>query len=229
MIRAVLFDVDGTLVNSVVTHVKAYVDAFAERGITADPDVLAHAIGLAGHDVLPLILSPEQIAECGDDVLHRKGAIWNERYKEEATPIPGTRELIAYLEAAGFLMAIGSSATQEELGTLKRLGGISDLLPIEVDADDVKHTKPAPDVWLAAAGKLKVTPDVCVALGDTPYDMEAARNAGMRGIGMLTGFFNGDALREAGAEEVYVDPTDLLKRMSESRFLSDAPNQEPVI
>ncbi len=209
MIRAVLLDVDGTLVDSNDAHAKAYVDAFAEYGVHLPYEDVREAIGLGSDNLLPRFLPEDRVEREGKALLARRETIFHDRYVPTIRPILGARALVEELKRRGMKVVLGTSATEEELEWLDPVLGVRDLLDAETNADAVERSKPAPDIWLAAAKRAGAEPGECVAIGDTPYDAEAARAAGVPAIGVLSGGWSREELLAAGFAEVYADVRDL--------------------
>ncbi|WP_211257598.1 HAD family hydrolase [Muricoccus aerilatus] len=212
MIKAALFDVDGTLVDSVDLHAQAWVDAFKEIGHDIPFDEMRAQIGKGGDQLMPVFLSPEELEEKGKALEKRRGDIFREGYLPRVRAFPKAAELLRRVGKAGLRSALASSAEDEELAALKRIIGIDGgQLDAETSSSDAERSKPFPDIFEAALAQLPgVSPDETVVIGDTPYDAEAAGKAGIRTIGMLCGGFPEQALREAGCIAVYRGPAHLL-------------------
>ena len=132
-------------------------------------------------------------------------------------PFPGVRELFERIKADGLRIALASSAKKEELERYKEIAGIADLVDAETSSDDAEKSKPHPDIFEAALERLEgVAADEAIAVGDTPYDAEAAGKAGIRTIGLLCGGWPEAELREAGCVAIYRDPADLLRQYDRS-------------
>ena len=211
--KAVLFDVDGTLVDSVDAHARAWIDAFAEFGHDIPYDDVRGQIGKGGDQFMPVFLSGEELGRIGEALEARRGTIFRERYLPHIQALPGARDLVRKVDAAGMHVALASSAKGEELSALKRIVGLEDGdLDAETSADDAERSKPHPDIFQAALARLPgVTPDEAVVVGDTPYDAQAAAAAGMGCIGVLSGGFPEEALKEAGCIAVFRGPQHLLE------------------
>ncbi len=213
MPKAVIFDVDGTLIDSVDLHAKSWQDAFAEYGRTIPFDDIRSQIGKGGDQLLPMFLSEDDIEAFGEELEERRGAILNERYLPKVQAFPRVRALFEHLRAAGMDIALASSAKEDELETYKKAANIEDLIDEQTSSDDADSSKPHPDIFLAALKRLgNPDPRDVIVVGDTPYDAEAAGKAGLRTIGVLCGGFPGDGLWEAGCIAIYQDPADLLAR-----------------
>ena len=218
MPKAVIFDVDGTLVDSVGLHAQAWVDAFGEFGHAVSFADARRQIGKGGDQLLPVFLDQAEIAAKGEALQKRRGDIPQERYLPQIKSFPQVRELLQRIEAAGLRIALASSAKGEELQVYKKLTNIEDLVEIETSSSDAEKSKPHPDIFQAALRKLgdAVQPADAMVVGDTPYDAEAAGKAGLRSIGMLCGGWSEAELREAGCIAVYRDPADLLAQFDQS-------------
>jgi HAD superfamily hydrolase (TIGR01509 family) len=216
-LKAVVFDVDGTLIDSVDVHAQAWVDAFAEFGHEARFGDVRRQIGKGGDQLMPVFLSEEEIGRFGEELEKRRGALLQERYLHRIRPFPAVRELFQRVIADGKAIALASSAKEDELEQFKKIANIVDLLDVETSSDDAEKSKPHPDIFCAALAKLDIAqPEQVLVIGDTPYDAEAAAKAGLRTVGLLCGGWSEDELRRAGCVAVFRDPADLLARYSES-------------
>jgi HAD superfamily hydrolase (TIGR01509 family) len=210
--KAVLFDVDGTLVDSNDAHARAWSDALREFGHDVPPEAVRPQIGKGGDQLLPVFLSAEELAEAGEALAQRRGEILRERYLPHIRAFPGALDLLRRVDAAGLRVALASSAKGDELAALKRIIGLEEGdLDAETSADDAERSKPEPDIFEAVLARLPgVSPDEAVVVGDTPYDAEAAAGANIRAVGMLCGGFAEEELRRAGCIAIYRDPAHLL-------------------
>jgi phosphoglycolate phosphatase-like HAD superfamily hydrolase len=220
---AVILDVDGTLVDSNDAHAQAWVEAFAESGITVDYDHVRRAIGMGGDKLMPYVAGISESAPKGKRISDRRGEIFRTTYLPAVRALPGARELLERFIADGFVLSVASSAAEEELQPLLERGGVADLIPHRTSSDDASRSKPDPDIVRAALQQAAVAPGEAIMLGDTPYDVEAAQRAGIAIVGLECGGWSRDAL--AGAIEVYRDPVDLLVHYDDSPFakLASAP------
>ena len=217
MPRAIIFDVDGTLVDSVDLHARAWQDAFAEFGHQIALGELRGQIGKGGDQLMPVFLSPDELDETGQALEKRRGEILQRRYLGRITAFPQVRALFERIRADGTKIVLASSAKSDELAAYKKLAHITDLIDGETSSEDAEKSKPHPDIFEAA---LAVIPGLAAAdavvVGDTPYDAEAAAKAGVRSVGVLCGGFPEAGLREAGCIAIYADPAQLLARYAES-------------
>jgi HAD superfamily hydrolase (TIGR01509 family) len=226
MLKAVIFDVDGTLVDTVDLHAHAWQDAFAKWGKDVPYIEVRKQIGKGGDQILPMFFTREEIDGFGKELSEWRGEHFKRKYLSQAKAFPHTRELFEVLRERSVKIALASSAKKDELEGYKKLARISDLTDAETNADDVEKTKPHPDVFEIAAKKLDVKPDEAIAVGDSPFDAEAAGKIGIRTIGVLCGGFPEEVLRAAGATEIYRDPEDLLTHLSDITGLKKTPKEE---
>jgi HAD superfamily hydrolase (TIGR01509 family) len=216
-LRAVIFDVDGTLVDSVDFHAKAWEEAFRHFGHELDFKAIRDQIGKGGDQLMPVFLGSEDLAAKGKELEKRRGEILKERYLPKIQAFPRVRELFKRLKEDGIQIVLASSAKGDELKVYKKAAGIEDLVDAETSSDDVEKSKPYPDIFDAALSRLsEADPARIVVIGDTPYDAEAAGKAGLRTVGVLCGGFPEDALRHAGCIAIYADPADLLAQYDRS-------------
>ena len=217
MIEAVIFDVDGTLVDSVDLHARAWQEAFAHFGKQIPYERVRYQIGKGGDQLMPVFLSKEELEEFGEELEKYRGELYKREYMPRVRAFPHVRELFERIQRDGKRIALASSAKGDELKTYKKLAGIEDLVEEETSKDDAEKSKPHPDIFEAALAFLGNPPtsDVIV-VGDTPYDAEAAGKAGLKTIGFLSGGFPREDLRAAGCIRIYRDAADLLARYDSS-------------
>jgi HAD superfamily hydrolase (TIGR01509 family) len=209
--KAVLFDVDGTLVDTVDLHARAWLDTFRHFGIEADFDEVRRQIGKGGDQLLPGLVPPALLAAKAEEMSAFRAELFKREYLPQVRPFPGVRALFERIHAAGQTIVLASSGEADEVGEHKRIANIADLVDDETTSSDAERSKPFPDIFEAAFAKLGLTErSDAVVIGDTPYDAEAARGAGLAAIGVLCGGFPERALREAGCVAVYRDPQHLL-------------------
>jgi HAD superfamily hydrolase (TIGR01509 family) len=217
MIEAAVFDVDGTLIDSVDLHARAWQDAFRDFGHEFEFQAIRDQIGKGGDQLMPVFLSREELDAKGKELEKHRVALMKERYLPEIRGFPGVRKLFQRIRQDGTRIVLASSAKADELQTYKKIAGIEDLVDEETSSDDAEKSKPHPDIFQAALSRLGgVDPSRAIVIGDTPYDAEAAAKAGLRTIGVLCGGFPEDWLREAGCVEIYKGPADLLARYDDS-------------
>lgn len=206
-LQAILFDLDGTLVDSNDLHADTWVEVFVEAGHEIDRREIRGQIGKGGDTFVPSLLPglPEQEQARLADA---HGRVFKRRYLRRVRPFPGVHELLARVKGAGLKVAIASSASQGELDHYLDLLDARGLVDATTTVDDVAASKPAPDLVSAALEKLGVAGADALFVGDTPYDVEAAAKAGVATVAVLSGGFARETL--AGARAVYADAAALL-------------------
>ena len=212
---AIIFDVDGTLVDSVDLHALAWWETFREFGKDIFLQDIRLQIGKGADQLLPMFLSEVEFKERGEEISKRRGKIFKERHLPKVKAFPRVRNLFQRLLADGKKIALASSAVREELEVYKQIAEIADLIDTETSADDAERSKPHPDILEAALERLGDPPkSETLVIGDTPYDIEAAGKAGLKAIAFRCGGFPEETLR--GAIDVYDSPADLLARYAGS-------------
>jgi HAD superfamily hydrolase (TIGR01509 family) len=197
VIRAAIFDLDGTLVDSNEFHVLAWQETFRHFG-----------------KEIPLERLREQFGKQADEY---HGEIFKKKYLPQVRPFPKVRELFERVRDDGKKIALASSGKEHEVRHYEKLAGIEGLVDALISADQVAHSKPKPDVFVAALRTLgHLLPQEALAIGDTPYDVEAAKKIDLPIIGILCGGFSEDVLRDEGACAIFRDPADLLDRYYQS-------------
>lgn len=231
-VQGVILDLDGTLVSSNDAHAQAWVEAFAAYGYTIAFDQVRPLIGMGADQLVPQLVPDlngqeglgKQIAE------HRKGLIL-EQFGAELSPTSGARDLVQKLCDEGLQVIVASSASQPEVEVLLKIAQITDLVPSYTTSSDAEASKPEPDLVEAALSKAHLSPGQTVMLGDTPYDIMAAKQAGVDVIAFRTGGFSDQQLQ--GAIAIYNDPADLLHHYETSPLkaaaLSDVANSNVAI
>ena len=213
---AVLFDLDGTLIDSVYQHVLAWKEALASAGIELSIWRIHRRIGMSGGLFVRAL-----VRETGRDLTEREAdqlrAQHEAGYRDrigEVTPLPGAQELLNTLTGAGVPWAIATSSSQSTAQTSLRLLDVPEGVPV-ITRDDVAYAKPNPDLFLAAAAALGRPITESFVVGDSVWDMLASQRAQALGIGVLSGGYGRNELETAGAYRVYDDPRDLLSRIDE--------------
>jgi HAD superfamily hydrolase (TIGR01549 family) len=216
MIRAAIFDIDGTLVDSVDLHALAWHEAFAHFGHDVSFEKARSQIGKGGDNLLPVFLSEAELRDHGESLEEWRGKHFKANYLSMVRPFAAVPDLFHKLRDAGVKLAVGSSAKKDELELYLKLAGVANMTDVKVSAEDVNRSKPAPDVFEAALEKLQVDADDAIVIGDSPYDAEAAQKSGLRTVGLLCGGFNERSLREAGCVAVYPGPAALFACLDDS-------------
>jgi HAD superfamily hydrolase (TIGR01549 family) len=213
---AFLFDLDGTLVDSVYQHVLAWQEALDEMGIEVSVWRIHRRIGMSGGLFANALLREtgrEVTVEDAARLRQLHGAVYA-RLLGHVRPLPEARELLTYLSELNVPWAIATSGYEETARPVIDLLGVEGHVPV-VTRDQVGHAKPDPDLFLAAAERLGVNIEDSVVVGDSVWDLLAARRARALGVGLLSGGYGQDELERAGAYRVYQDPADLLRHLDE--------------
>ena len=213
---AFLFDLDGTLVDSVYQHVLAWREALEECGIQLAVWRIHRRIGMSGGLFVNALLreTGRDVSTAKAERLQRLHAQAYARQTHQVLPLPGARELLAELSSRGVPWAIATSGRLESARPSLGILGVGPEVPV-VTRDLVPYAKPDPDLFLTAAERLGVAIDASVVVGDSVWDLLAARRARALGVGLLSGGYGQDELERAGAYRVYEDPADLLRHLDE--------------
>ncbi len=214
---AFLFDLDGTLVDSVYQHVLAWREALEKGGIELSVWRIHRRIGMSG-GLFVTALSREtgrRLARATTANLLRWHAQAYARMINQVRPLPGARELLQHLSKAGIPWAIATSGLMESAGLALKVLGVDPRKATVVTRDQVRHAKPDPDLFVEAAERLGADISTSIVVGDSVWDLLAARRARALGVGLLSGGYGQDELERAGAYRVYQDPADLLQHLDE--------------
>ena len=214
LLKAVLFDVDGTLVDSNDAHARAWVEAFAESNITVEFAEVRKCIGMGGDKLMPAVSGIEEESPRGQRIGKRRGEIFTAKLLPHIRPFPDAARLVEAVKAQGLTAVAASSAQKDELGKLLAIAGVETLMDDETSSDDAEESKPAPDIIEAALKRAGAKANEAIMIGDTPYDVEASRRAGVPVIAFRSGGW-GDA-DLAGAIAIYDGPADLLQQLEDS-------------
>jgi HAD superfamily hydrolase (TIGR01509 family) len=217
--RALIFDLDGTLVDTVYAHVFAWQRALAEEGMPIDGWRIHRRIGMSGGLFARAVarevgrdLSPAET----EAIQLRHGAIFRELLPERRA-LPGARELLADLRSRGVVHGVATSGRRPEIDLSLEVLGVGEETVV-IDRGDVRRAKPEPDLFLACQAALGVEPEDCYVVGDAVWDLLAARRARMLSVGLLSGGYGADELLNAGAFRVYGDAAELHESLDELGF-----------
>ncbi|MEQ9551235.1 MAG: HAD family hydrolase [Coleofasciculus sp. G3-WIS-01] len=217
MPKAIIFDVDGTLVDSVDLHAQAWVEAFKQFGYDVPYDKVRHQIGKGSEHIIPIFIPQEEFERIGEDIANYRKEFYQENLLSQVRPFEGVRQLFERLKLDGKKLVVASSARTKTLTHYKKLLEIEDLVDGATSTDDAEKSKPDPDIFQAALDQLDgVTPQDAIVVGDSPYDAEAACKINLNVIGVLCGGFSAAELKEAGCTKVYQNPADLLANYDQS-------------
>ena len=215
--RAVLFDVDGTLLDSNDAHARAWVLAFAQSGYAVRFEDVRPLIGMGGDRIIPTF-APGLSADEGPGkaIGELRARIFAERELPAIAPHPGARELLETVRARGAAVVVATSAKKDELGALLARGALGPLVDVATTSDDAERSKPSADIIAAALDKAGLMPDEAVYVGDTRWDIEAAHKAGLLCVALRCG--GNDPATLAGADALYADPAELVSALDAPPF-----------
>jgi HAD superfamily hydrolase (TIGR01509 family) len=214
LLRAVIFDIDGTLVDSNDAHAHSWVDTFREADYEVPFETVRPLIGMGGDKLLPKTIGKKHDSKEGKALSERRSEIFRQKYLPGLRALPGSRALVERVRADGLKPVVATSAKDEELQGLLEAAKVADLMEEKTTASDAKRSKPDPDIVEAAIEEAGLQPSDMVMIGDTPYDVEAASRAGVRIIGFRSGGWGDDDLK--GVVEIYDGPEHLLELYSSS-------------
>jgi HAD superfamily hydrolase (TIGR01549 family) len=214
--EAAIFDLDGTLLDSVDLHAIAWHEAMMKFGHDVTFEQARSQIGKGGDKLIPVFLSVDDQRDHGKELDEWRGQRFKAKYLPLVRPFSAVPDLLTRVRDAGLRVAIASSAKRDELDKYLEIADITKLVVATSSSEDADESKPAPDVFEIVLKKLEIGGSNAVAIGDTPYDAIAARKAGISTIGVLCGGFTEDSLRHAGCVEVYPGPATLFASFERS-------------
>ena len=225
MIEAVIFDIDGTLVDTVDFHAQSWDRTFQHFGHQIPYEQIRAQIGKGSDKLMPVFFSLEELNESddgqsstfGERMRDYRRELYKREYHSRIKAFPQVRELFKRIKAEGKRVALASSATKDDVATYKQIMDVEDLVDAATTTSEVESSKPEPDVFFVTLDKLGgIAPNNVIVVGDTPYDAEAAGKALLRTIGVLSGGFPEENLRQAGCIAIYQNIADLLSHYDES-------------
>ena len=214
MLQGVIFDIDGTLVDSNDAHAQSWVDTFKKAGYEVPFEAVRPLIGMGADKLLPQTIGIRHDSEEGKKLIKRRSEIFRKEYLRDLRPLEGSRDLVLRIRSEGLKPIVATSAKDEELKSLLEAAEVADLMEEKATASDAKRSKPDPDIVEAAIEESELDPPNLVMIGDTPYDIEAASKAKVRTIAFRSGGWTDEELK--GAVEIYDGPADLLARFDSS-------------
>jgi HAD superfamily hydrolase (TIGR01509 family) len=220
---AVILDLDGTLVDTNGVHIEAWQRVLERFGFRLGADRIFAEVGKGGDKLVPALLGREAAERYGEQMVEAHPAEFGKLAKSRGLQVfPGVRELLAAFHKRGLRTCLATSSGRAHLDVIEEASGlrVRELVDQLVTSDDADESKPAPDLVAAATRKLRVSPAQCVMLGDTPYDAESAKHAGVVCLGLTCGGHEAQTLLRAGARAVYRDAADLLARLDEALHLA---------
>jgi HAD superfamily hydrolase (TIGR01509 family) len=214
LISGIILDVDGTLIDSNDVHTTAWIEAMAENGHKVSFDLVRPLIGMGGDKVLPETLGIQKDSEDGKRISQRRKEIFKERFLPNLRAFPGTKKLLEHMRERGLKLAVASSADKDELEPMLEIIGAVDLIEEETSSKDTKKSKPDPDVMQVTLERIDLPSDTVLMIGDTVYDIEAAKKVHVDTIAFRCGGWKDADL--VGAIAIYDGPLDLLEHYENS-------------
>lgn len=208
IVRAVLLDVDGTLIDSNAQHAESWRKTLAAHGFDRPFEQVRRLIGMGGDKLLPALTGIASESDLGREIIAERGELFMRDYLVRTVPFPRARALVQRMRDDGIVLVIASSANARELGALLERAQLHDLIPLQTTSDDASRSKPDPDIVQVALQKAGTVPEQSLMLGDTPYDVAAARRVGVGIIGLTCGGWSERELD--GALAVYRSPRELF-------------------
>ena len=223
-IEALLFDIDGTLVDSNPAHVEAWTRAFARHGYQVGPDRIRPEIGKGGDHLVPDILGEAADARDGDSLREMESEVFRRLARERGLrAFPGARAILEEVHRRGMRVALATSSGPDQLDALFEAVGedFRELADVTTTKEDVAESKPSKDVVAAALERLALPPERCALVGDTRWDVAAARRAGVPTLALRCGGSPDDVLLREGAVGIWDDPAALLAALDEALRLAE--------
>ncbi len=219
-LSAAIFDIDGTLTDSVDVHALAWQQALRHFGHEVAYERVRSQIGKGGDQLLKTLLSRADLETEGEELDQFRGELFKKKYQHLIRPLSMVPELLRRIkDDTGAKIVLASSAKEDEVEAYEKLLGVADLVEHKTSANDAAQSKPHPDIFAAAMNRLGNPPaQQVIAVGDTPYDAQATAQISIACIGVLSGGWTEQALREAGCISVFRGPSDLYARFDESPF-----------
>jgi HAD superfamily hydrolase (TIGR01549 family) len=210
-LKAIIFDVDGTLVDSNDIHARCWIDAFEHFGKHFDWDVVRNQIGKGGDLLVPDLLDAREMRKFGEELKKYRTKLYKEKYLKDVKPFPRVREVFETLHERGIKLALGSSSNQDEVQYYTALLGVGDLVEGSTSKHDAELSKPSPEIFQAALEKLGTEAGNTLTVGDTPYDILASHRASLAIAAVLSGGFQRELLTKA--EFLFDDVGELVREI----------------
>lgn len=217
-LKAVLLDMDGTLLDSNSFHAESWVRTLQHFGFEATFEEVVKQIGKGGDTMLPTFVPEDKLDAIKKDLNAFRKQLFHREYLDRIVPFTDARRLLELIRGRGLRIAVATSGEKADLEIFKTILKIHDLVEEDLTADDAEQSKPEPDIFQAALKALEIRPEEALALGDTPYDVEAAGKAGVRTVAVQSGGWSREDLQKAGAAAVYADVADIVRNFEQSPF-----------
>lgn len=210
-LQGILFDIDGTLVDSNEIHVRCWLEAFEKFGKTFEYDVIRHQIGKGGDLLVPDLLNAREMRRFGEDLKEYRGELFKKKYMKTVKPFPRIEETMRSIHARGIRFALASSSNPDEVEYYTDLLGVEDIVEATTSKGDAEFSKPSPEIFEAALEQLGTDLAHTLVVGDTPYDILAAHRAALAVAALLCGGFERDLLSKA--EFLFADVEEMMKKI----------------
>jgi len=212
MVRAIIVDLDGTLIDSTRAHALSWQEALADFGKIVSLDEINPLLGIGAWEIAVTLLGEEGEAGLIEELTEMRKKIFAKRYRREVKAFPMAREFLCHLKDSGMRIILASCAHQEDVEHFIDSSGLRPCINEHVSADEVDRCKPRPDIFELALQRAGVEPEEAVAIGDSVHDVLAGRALGIPVIALLSSGTKQEQLRAAGASEIYSDVRELLKK-----------------
>lgn len=206
-----LFDIDGTLVDSNEKHTHCWIEAFAQFGKKVEWETVRYQIGKGGDLLVPDTLNAREMRRFGEDVKKVRGELWKEKYMRTVKPFDGVVDALAEVRKRGIKLALASSSNPDEVEYYVELLGVGDMIEGSTSKEDARFSKPSPEIFQAALERTRSDPARTLAVGDTPYDILSAHRIPLPIAALLCGGFPRETL--AKAEFLYPGVTDVVRNL----------------
>jgi phosphoglycolate phosphatase-like HAD superfamily hydrolase len=221
MVSAIISDIDGTIIDSVDPHIKAWQRAFENFGKEVSYELIRREIGKGANDMLPTFFTKEELHWFRRDLENYRSELFKREYLPNVKAFPCVRELFERIKRDRKKIVLASTAKGEEINIYKEIAGVDGLIDCSVGSEEVEESKPHKDICAMALRKLgNIDPQEVISIGDTAYDVEASRKISVRAIGLLCGGGNRRELNRAGCIAIYKHPADLLESYDSSPLYS---------
>jgi HAD superfamily hydrolase (TIGR01509 family) len=217
-LKAVLLDIDGTLLDSNSFHAESWVRTLEHFGYNTTFDAVVKQIGKGGEYLLPNFVPADKLRSQEEKINAFRKSLFHREYIDRIVPFADARRLLELMRKRSLRIAVATSSEKSDLEVFKTLLKIHDLVEEDATSDDAEKPKPEPDIFRAALNFLGVDPGEALALGDTPWDVEAAGKAGIGTVAVQSGGWQKGQLQDAGAIAVYADVADIVRNFEQSPF-----------
>jgi HAD superfamily hydrolase (TIGR01549 family) len=210
-LQGILFDIDGTLIDSNDIHARCWIEAFQHFGKEMAWETVRYQIGKGGDLLVPDLLNAREMRRFGDELKDFRAELFKRKYMKTIRPFPRIKELLESVVARGVKIALASSSNPDEVEYYTGLLGVADLLEGSTSKEDAKHSKPSPEIFEAALDSIGTAPERTLVVGDTPYDILAAHRIALPVVAVLSGGFGAELLKKA--EFIFDDVEEFVRKI----------------